>query len=397
MPPMQVAQSQTASQGSCEVFVYLAVEASVLKIDMVTPAGDPVNSAVDGGDGSGSVPDGANEFTFSPASPGVLTLKLKAQVTPSGVASLITDKVHFTVNAISGSTMAWDAANPGGKPTASGDYLLATVTFTGLPANNTSFGSKLAAVYCDSSKQDEEPYEVFFPKSEKNHPGPDSGTTPNWFYYWNQSLGNLANIAYGGNGLTKAGEVKGMTDWSYLAAQDKVTRFLYDGAADKAQWINPNFGPWTGIDAFYNVYLHESKHVWQISTYDNDVPVAAGTPWQYGWSWNQGLANHNHETLGADGLPGNPNADDDGDGITNNLITTGRGELGYGGDDVRKCDSGWDTWPLSQGTMPSPPWAQNTPNEHKAYEAMSNAENTQTAKDWGDPGKQHATLNKHDD
>ena len=34
MAPMQVAQSQTASQGSCEVFVYLTLEASVLKVDM---------------------------------------------------------------------------------------------------------------------------------------------------------------------------------------------------------------------------------------------------------------------------------------------------------------------------------------------------------------------------
>ena len=34
MAPMQVAQSQTASQGSCEVFVYLTLEASVLSVDL---------------------------------------------------------------------------------------------------------------------------------------------------------------------------------------------------------------------------------------------------------------------------------------------------------------------------------------------------------------------------
>ena len=156
----------------------------ILKIDMMTPAGDPVNSPVDGGDGSGSVPDGANEFTFSPASPGVLTLKLKARVTPSGIASRIKDQVHFTVDGIGASTMAWAVANLGGRPTASGDDLLATVTFTGLPANNTDFGAKKAAVYFDSCKQNEKDYEVYFPKQERNHPGTGSGSTPNWHYYW---------------------------------------------------------------------------------------------------------------------------------------------------------------------------------------------------------------------
>ena len=41
---MQVAQSQTASQGSCEVFVYLAVEASVLKVESVTVDSSDSNS-----------------------------------------------------------------------------------------------------------------------------------------------------------------------------------------------------------------------------------------------------------------------------------------------------------------------------------------------------------------
>ena len=234
------------------MFVYLAVEASVLKVDLVTPAGDPVNSPVDSGDGQ-------NEFTFSTNSTGVLTMNLKAQVTPSGVASLITDKVHFTVDAISGSTMAWDAANPGGKPTASGDYLLATATFTGLPADNTSFGSKMAAVYCDSSKQDENAYEVFFPKSENNHPGADSGITPNWYYYW-------AGTAVSGYDLTSG-----------------IYSYTNGGAGDYAQYNslpnNPHYtihGPASagheqyssaglsvdrkGIDTLAATLVHEKQH-----------------------------------------------------------------------------------------------------------------------------------------
>ncbi len=114
----------------------------MVKINLITPAGDPVAFPVDGGDGSGSVPDGANEFTFSAVNSGVLTLKLKAHVTPSGIADQIKDQVHFTVDGIGASTLAWNTSNLGGKPTASGDNLLATVTFTGLPANNSDFGAK---------------------------------------------------------------------------------------------------------------------------------------------------------------------------------------------------------------------------------------------------------------
>ncbi|NLL82774.1 MAG: hypothetical protein GX230_00860 [Lentisphaerae bacterium] len=118
------------------------IRLTVVKINLITPAGDPVAFPVDGGDGSGSVPDGANEFTFSAVSSGVLTLKLKAHVTPSGIADQIKGQVHFTVDGIGTSTLAWNTSNLGGKPTASGDNLLATVTFTGLPANNSDFGAK---------------------------------------------------------------------------------------------------------------------------------------------------------------------------------------------------------------------------------------------------------------
>ena len=193
----------------------------VLKVEMITPAGDPVNSAVQSGDGQ-------NEFTYSTASPGVLTMNLKAHVTPSGVANQIKDKVLFTVDSISGSTMAWDAANPGGKPTASGDDLLATARFTGLPANNTDFGSKKAAVYYDGQKQDEESYEVFYPRNTANHPGGQSGS-PNWFYYWGQAI-SVNNVTYS-PGSSLYGECPGMLHWSYSTSQNKAVVIIYDTAA----------------------------------------------------------------------------------------------------------------------------------------------------------------------
>jgi hypothetical protein len=171
-------------------FLDRAYEQTVLKVDLITPAGDPVAAPDDSGDGQ-------NEFIYSTASPGVLTMNLKAHVTPSGIANQIKDQVHYTVDGIGSSTLAWDAANPGGKPTASGDDLLATVTFTGLPANNSDFGAKKAAVYFNGNKQDEESYEVFFDKTAANHPG-GTTTDPNWFYYWQdgQVCGINANCRY---------------------------------------------------------------------------------------------------------------------------------------------------------------------------------------------------------
>jgi hypothetical protein len=52
-----------------------SVTLGIVKIEMITPAGDPEGSPVSGGDGTGGVPDGANEFNYSDASTGVLTLE----------------------------------------------------------------------------------------------------------------------------------------------------------------------------------------------------------------------------------------------------------------------------------------------------------------------------------
>lgn len=209
-----------------------------IKVEMITPAGDPVNSPVDSGDGQ-------NEFTYSPTSPGVLTMYLKARVTPSGVANQIKDQCVFTVDMIAGSTLAWGPSNPGGKPTASGDDLLATVTFTGLPANNTAFGSKKAAVYFDTGKQDEENYEVFFNRDAQNSPIPSER---NWYHYWVAALGVAGQHTFNGSLPTSQTVVYSATSWT-----------IQIGA--NANW--PSGNPPTGgkyINGFWASNLHEFWH-----------------------------------------------------------------------------------------------------------------------------------------
>ena len=233
------------------------IRLTVFKIDMITPAGDPVNSPVDSGDGQ-------NEFTYSSASQGVLTMSLKACVTPSGTADSIKGLVRFAVAGIGASVLAWDGANPDGKPTASGGNLLATVTFMGLPANNSDFGSKKASVRLNDIKLGEEKYEVFYPRNAANHPDGQSGS-PNWFHYWSQAI-SANNITYS-PGSSLYGECPGMLHWSYSTSQNKDVVVVYDTAATEDPGdANADHGKraTTGIDTFEDTYLHEHHHAVQI-------------------------------------------------------------------------------------------------------------------------------------
>ena len=140
----------------------------LLKVDLITPGGnpdnDPVNKPIDGGDGTGTVPDGANEFTFSTASNGVLTIQFKAEVGGgSSILNAIKDRVSFTIEDV-GQAPTWDAANPGGKASVSGNYLVAAATFTGLPADNSDFGKKKVELLFNGSVVEESEIEVFFPR-----------------------------------------------------------------------------------------------------------------------------------------------------------------------------------------------------------------------------------------
>jgi hypothetical protein len=97
--------------------------------------------------------------------------------------------------------MDWAEPNLGGKPTAVGDELLATVTFTGLPPANSAFGKKTAAFYVDSVLIAIRDYEVFYLKDETNHPGTNTDW-PNWFYYWTQTSANYGTMNYRATGTS---------------------------------------------------------------------------------------------------------------------------------------------------------------------------------------------------
>jgi hypothetical protein len=230
------------------------------RIELITPAGDPVNSPVATGDGQ-------NEFVFDGANPGKLTIKLKAKVTPRGLAPEIAGRCYFTVGAIGNSMMEWALGNEGGQATAEGEYLSATVTFSGLPEHNWHFGTKFAAVYLDGERQDTERYEVFFPRDKNNHPGnddkPESEKTPNWYYYWSQTSANELN----GASLQHKYKAGGMDGYgrSYCNYEDGRWQAVIGGNIVTTQTeIRDRFGTAhfykAGIDNFAFVVRHEEQH-----------------------------------------------------------------------------------------------------------------------------------------
>ncbi|MCX6849229.1 MAG: hypothetical protein NTY98_09945 [Verrucomicrobia bacterium] len=383
--------------------------ATVAKALFITPAGDPVNGPIDArldantdpNANPDSIPDGANEFTFSNATAGVLKLKLNVHL-PGVVDQSAADQAKYTfdVDAIGSSVLSWPTANTGGKASVSGEYLTATAIFTGLPQNNSDFGLKTVRLKFDGNEVVNTQFEVFFKRDATNHPGTGAGNDPNWFYYWGQIQGNQ-HLEYGGVGSgsstakTPAGE-----NWSYFTAVDKQEIIVYDSVVGK-------FGSYevgkvfSGIDRFFGTVIHEERHVDQIARADallvqNGV---AGTPWRFGWSFYR--PDHNHWAVGTDTKPGKAGDDDDGDTIIDNYITFGSGELGKGpdGSDTRLfslLDPDWpDAWPLPQhGGM----WPTSLLEcDAIQYSDSHYNENQMARSDWGNPGKNHQTLDKWND
>nr|MBO6294210.1 hypothetical protein [Schwartzia sp. (in: firmicutes)] len=159
---------------------------SGLTATFITPAGDPVNTPVDSDEGQ-------NEFTFSTASIGTLTIDLTVKIDPV-LSNDQAPEGDFSINGIGNSAKQWAAANPNGRAIFSGGYYRATVTFNGLPANNSDFGRK-TVTFSVADVTINQVFEVFYPAHAYNHPN-DGGQhsfygepVPNWFFYYKQNAG----------------------------------------------------------------------------------------------------------------------------------------------------------------------------------------------------------------
>lgn len=362
---------------------------TVFSVAILKPTGNPVTA-----------PSLDNQFTYSGAA-GVAIIPVEANVTPLKVENDVKDLIKWTFTSIpTGSVLTWNNSWPGDSTAGKGKSAVATLT--GYPANNSVFGPRTIKMEVIRNGKvlftKTTPIELFFNRDDVA----TGRSLPNWIFYWSQAIGSGANIAYqSANASGAFGVTPAMLYWSYSTAHDKTKIIIYDQAKfeDSGGWAGcsshtPN--KTTGIDAFEDTVIHEGKHVIQIAQADPIVGTSQGTPWRYGWSWNQGSAN-NHWTLGADGKAGVSGIDDDGVNGVDDLTATGPGELGNG-DDVSLTDTGDSTlnWPLAFGPLPAGCWPTGAAIEEPAYSIEPDAEDTRKNVDWSDPGKQHLTSAYND-
>lgn len=359
------------------------IKITVVKVELVTPHGDPVAAPVSSGRGQ-------NEYTFSAAAAGVLTINFEASVTPnSGDLNQIRDKVIFSVDNV-GSAPVWNAANPGGRASVSGSSLIAEARFNGLPASNNDFGTKSAQLTLDGNLEESVDIEVFYPRDVLNATG---GANPNWFHYWRQVHVN-ANVIYDPTHGNSA-FVPGILNWSYAAPVSKTQIVVGRSHPGNFQSYSGAGRLYSGIDRYIATVVHEEKHIQQISNADALMPPSNGNDsFRYGWSWNQ--PTHNHWQHGADGQWGRATIDDDGNAVVDDASPLPPFEPGAG-DDITLDHPVWFWWP---NVWPLPvPNAGPHPIESDAINHSNNFLNEHdfSAQDWGDPGKQHNTLNRWND
>lgn len=269
------------------------------KFTWVTPKDSPVTAPDD------TLP-GQNEFTFNGASPGVLDLEFEVKVEPSGIAQKLIDKgmVKFSepTPTITGSTYAWAPANatPPGQPTAVGDNLKANATYTTLPATNDQFGAKKARFACDGMNIPEADFEVFFPKTQTNHPGLNAGTDPNWFFYWKEGgVCSIPGTAIYDGSRNLYGYVRPGTDMilriGSLAPETNTGPETFTGVAPYGSVTVTGTGK--GIKCVAETVTHEVHHLTLFTT-------LAGRPDADG----DGIADADEGTL--DGINSNPASGD---------------------------------------------------------------------------------------
>jgi hypothetical protein len=394
-----------------------AQPALLLPVEWLAPAGDPVNDPVEGGDGvtvpgGGSPLLGANEFTYSASGSGSFIVVLQARVTGlDALPAAVQAQFVFEVDAIGGSTRVWASGTPNGQPIITGDLISAAVAFHGLPQSHSAFGTKRATLRFNGAVVSRQTFEVFFPRDEKNHPGTDSGVSPNWFFYWEQVSreqlssdpinpvtvkwqdganvqADFANVPFmrywfaTPSGSPYAGPIRQVYVASTLAkgdVPDSTTGLPIDWTWQSR--ASASSGTTSGIDAFHVTMLHERWHIKQILDseqlpyWKKNGPARDGAA-KSGWAWNisPGGSDDNHFDPGSDGSPGGTGADADTD-LDSDLDGLGK-DPRPGGKDL---DNGYSSVELQARSVETEP------------------DNTKARLDWGNPGKNHKTVNNAND
>ncbi|MCO5045616.1 MAG: lamin tail domain-containing protein [Kiritimatiellae bacterium] len=213
---------------------------------------------------------------FDSASTGVCEVACIVKIRPDLeiVRSMLESNVQWLIDGVSGSTLSWEN---GGSGYGIANYDLAfndwreKAVFTSLPATNSSFGLKNVTVSVGVLDLVSSGHtKVFFERDALNHPGVGSGTTPNWFYYWQQGAvgGGMSDFVYGGTNGDIRGQYVSSTDTLYLysaAPEAKYTSTVTHKTNTNLIFsigINAD-----GIDAVAGTVIHEKKHQWIHQTW----------------------------------------------------------------------------------------------------------------------------------
>ena len=328
-------------------------------LHLVTPHGDPRTAPVDSGRGQ-------NEYTFSSATPGVLTINFEATAKPGNTEILqhIKDRVSFSVDGISGSKMQWDAANPNGRSSVRGNQLVAKATFTNLPAKIDDFGKKKVQLLVDGNPFEKTNIEVFFPRDATNHPGGQTGS-PNWFYYYLQTVAKLGpkpNIKYPATGTPQAGHTS-----HFDPGPDEIC--IDDGSISGYTPPYGAYGRLYGIDNFAWCVTHEMQHY---------------KDWADFWDVDNKRMAKWFNAVGKNG----PDDDRDRDQIPNRVE-----DVNLNGRYDRGDLYDWKKYRTGASGTPG-----NITNDFEDWDCKRHTgQKGNHARDWADPGMQHLTLDKWDD
>jgi len=188
-----------------------------------------------------TVPSADAKYTYSDASPGLLTIACQAATDPAAPA--YEDKIQWSMTEIIGSDIKADDHK--GYQT--------SFEYQRLPALNDQFGEKLIiAAIPEYGVADTVKVKIFYPKNATNNPG--NNNEPNWYYYWKQTIAGKDPSIYGGGDCSDTTNGY-FVHWQYESAE---TYFhICDNAANFSCFKDECF---YGIDNFGKTSLHEYFH-----------------------------------------------------------------------------------------------------------------------------------------
>ena len=204
-----------------------------------------------------------------------LTVKALANTDPESEAQ----KVHWKFPDIPGATLTLTPA------TARGSEIEAV--YRGMPESNSDFGEKTLSASLEVEGcpvTEERTFRIFFPRDQKNHPGPNPDW-PNWLYYWKQTAcgkprgqnvgvifaPNMSGCGNGTAGFYSYAEPEVVHKHVYICdlgqslgsdMETSVPRLTYDpaGATPADRFTDGGVDTFTGIDSFGYTMYHEYLH-----------------------------------------------------------------------------------------------------------------------------------------